>query len=384
MWSAIPGSLGIDEAGTHGRLKARFTDLIEPKTKEHGGRIVKLMGDGILAEFSSAIDAVKWAVELQTNMAEINARESQEQRIEYRVGVNLGDVIVGGDDIFGDGVNVAARLQEIAEPGGICVSEKIHMEVAGKTGVEFTDGGAQAMKNIEQPIQVWRWSSMTGEREDTSAGEQDRTLSLPDKPSIAVLPLDSMSSDPEHEYLADGMTEDIITLLARIPSFFVIARNSTFSYKGSRPDIRQVGRDLGVRYVVEGSLRQIGSRLRVTVQLIEAESGNHIWAERFDRKADDLFDVQDEITVAIVTRLEPELTRVAFDLARRPTARRHGCLGLLSTSQQYSGNQGLACRHIRRVGRVVPQSHRAGPEFRARPRHAFPAVGDRPHAWPRE
>ena len=321
--------MGTDEAGTHARLKARYTEFIEPKISQHDGRVVKLMGDGLLAEFPSAVSAVAWAVELQQKFSQIDPGQNFDERIDYRVGVNLGDVIVAGDDIFGDGVNVAARLQEAAEPGGICISDKVHAEVAGKLEVRFMDGGAQAMKNIAQAIQVWRWSPDDQDSQrNIGQDETQNTASvastnasvdptIPDKASIAVLPLDCMSDSREHEYLADGMTEDIITLLARIPNFFVIARNSSFSYKGQNPNITQVGWELGVRYVVESSLRPVGDRLRVTVQLIEAASGNHIWAERFDADGDNLFDVQDEITTAIVARLEPELTRAEFELMRR-------------------------------------------------------------------
>jgi adenylate cyclase len=219
-------------------------------------------------------------------------------------------------DIHGDGVNVAARLEGLAKPGGICVSGNVYEEVRDRTDLPFEDMGEREVKNIDRPVRVWQWVA-DGAAVTVDATKASKPLPLPDKASIAVLPLDNMSESRNYEYLADGITEDIITLLARIPGFFVIARNSTFSYKGQPHDIRQVGRELGVRYVVEGSLRPIGDRLRVTIQLIEAESGNHVWAERFDRAAADLFDVQDEITNAIVARLEPELTRAEFELIRR-------------------------------------------------------------------
>jgi adenylate cyclase len=250
---------------------------------------------------------------MQQAVAERNGPTSEAKRIEFRVGINMGDVVIEGDDIHGDGVNVAARLEGLAKPGGICVSGNVYEEVRDRTDLRFEDMGEREVKNINRPLRVWRWVD-DSPAVTKKAGEP---LSLPDKASIAVLPLDNMSDSRDYEYLADGMTEDIITLLARIPSFFVIARNSSFSYKGQQRDIRQVGRELGVRYVVKGSLRPIGDRLRVTIQLIEAETGNHIWAERFDRAAADLFDVQDEITNAIVARLEPELTRAEFELIRR-------------------------------------------------------------------
>ncbi|MEE9589343.1 MAG: adenylate/guanylate cyclase domain-containing protein, partial [Hyphomicrobiaceae bacterium] len=290
-----------DEAGTHARLKARFTKLVEPKIAEHGGRVVKLMGDGLLAEFPSVVDAVNWAVEVQTKVAELSAEEPDEQQIEYRVGVNLGDVIVDGDDIFGDGVNVAARLQEIAEPGGVCISEKVQTEVRGKLNVELVDGGTQTVKNVRDPLRIWRWSPGQVEASDAAlrplAGEP---LVLPDKPSIAVMPFDNMSGDPEQEYFADGMAEDIITALSRMPWFFVIARNSSFTYKGHAVDVKQVARELGVQYVLEGSVRKGGNRLRITAQLIDAMTGKHVWAERYDREIVDIFAVQDEVTEAIV------------------------------------------------------------------------------------
>ena len=297
--------MSIDEVGTHARLKARFSELVQPKIAEHGGRVVKLMGDGLLAEFPSVIEAVNWAVEVQTKVAESNKDEHDDQQIEYRIGINLGDIIVDGDDIFGDGVNVAARLEGLAEPGGICISGAVYDQVRDRTDFAFEDLGEQEIKNIDRPVRVWHWVA-DGSAVTVDASKVSEPISLPDKASIAVLPLDNRSDSRDYEYLADGITEDIITLLARIPSFFVIARTSTFSYKGQRRDIREVGRELGVRYVVEGSLRPVGERLRVTIQLIEAESGTHLWAGRFDRTAADLFDVQDEITTAIVARLEPE------------------------------------------------------------------------------
>jgi adenylate cyclase len=307
-----------DEAGTHARLKARFKALVEPKIAEHGGRIVKLMGDGLLAEFGSAVDAVNWSVEIQAEVAELSAEEPDEQRIEYRIGVNIGEVIVDGDDIFGDGVNVAARLQEIAEPGGVCISEKVWAEVRGKLGVAFADGGAEVVKNITDPIRVWRWSP--GQAEAPSTAEQvdaGAPPPLPDKPSIAVLPFDNLSGDPEQEFFADGMAEDVITALSKYRWFFVIARNSSFTYKGTAIDVKRIAQELGVRYVLEGSVRKGGNRIRVTGQLIDAETGNHIWAERYDRDLEDLFAVQDEIVEQIVSAIEPELGTAERERAKR-------------------------------------------------------------------
>ncbi len=315
-----------DEEGTLAALKAVRTDVMNPLIAKHGGRVVKLMGDGMLVEFSSVVDAVRAAVGSQQAVAERNGSLPEDKRIEFRVGINMGDVVIEGDDIFGDGVNVAARLEGLAKPGGICVSGNVYEEVRDRTDLSFEDLGEREVKNINRPVRVWQWvadgaavpadATTTGAKTAGAVKASD-AMPLPDKASIAVLPLESMSDSRDYEYLADGMTEDIITLLARIPSFFVIARNSSFSYKGKQRDIRQVGRELGVRYVVEGSLRPVGDRLRVTIQLIEAETGNHIWAERFDRTAADLFEVQDEITNAIVARLEPELTRAEFELIRR-------------------------------------------------------------------
>ncbi len=307
-----------DEVGTHARLRARFKALVDPKIGEHGGRVVKLMGDGLLAEFPSVVDAVNWAVEVQAKVAELSAEEPDEKRIEYRVGVNLGDVIVDGDDIYGDGVNVAARLQEIAERGGVCISEKVQTEVRGKLNVEFVDGGAQAVKNVRDPIRGWRWSP--GQIEASDAAPQPLTgelLALPDKPSIAVLSFENMSGDPEQEFFADGMAEEIITALSRYRWFFVIARNSSFTYKGRAVDVTQVAKELGVRYVLEGSVRKAGNRVRVTAQLVDATTGNHIWAERYDRELDDIFALQDEITETIVAAIEPELGAVERERARR-------------------------------------------------------------------
>ena len=293
--------IGADEAGTHSRLQTQYRELVKPKIDAHYGRVVKLMGDGLLAEFPSVVDAVSWAVDMQTAAVELEIDRSGSQRIEYRVGVNLGDIIVDGDDIFGDGVNVAARLQEIAEPGGLCISGKVHDEVAGKLDAVFADGGAQSMKNIAQAIQVWHWSPG---RRQTPVTEVEPQLSLPDKPSIAVLPFENMSGDPEQNYFVDGVVKDILTTLSKVPALFVIARNSSFTYKGRAVDVRQVGRELGVNYVVEGSMRKAGNRVRVTAQLVECANVGHLWADRFDGQLDDVFELQDRITQEIVTALE--------------------------------------------------------------------------------
>jgi adenylate cyclase len=296
-----------DEEGTIAALKALRAGLIDPKIAAHHGRIVKLMGDGMLAEFPSVVDAVRAAVETQQAMAEHNSGLPKDKRIEFRVGINLGDVVIDGDDIHGDGVNVAARLEGMAEPGGICISGKVYEEVRDRIDIPFEDLGEQEVKNIDRPVRVWRWTADAGFAASISA-KIDEPLPLPDKPSIAVLPFDNMSGDPEQEYFADGIAEDIITALSKIKKLFVIARNSTFTYKSQAVDIKRVGREQGVRYVLEGSVRRGGDRLRITAQLIDAETGNHLWAERYDRESNDLFALQDEITREVTSALQIELT----------------------------------------------------------------------------
>ncbi len=305
-----------DEEGTIATLKALRADLIDPKIAEHHGRIVKLMGDGMLAEFASVLDAVRAAVETQQAVAEHNASLPEDRRIEFRVGINLGDVVIDGDDIQGDGVNIAARLEGMAEPGGICVSGKVYEEVRDRIDIPFEDLGEKEVKNIDRPVRVWQWIADAGLAASISA-KMDEPLPLPDKPSIAVLPFDNMSGDPEQEFFADGIAEDVITSLSRFRSLFVIARNSSFSYKGTSPDIRTVARELGVRYVVEGSVRKAGNRVRITAQLIDATSGNHLWADRFDGGLDDVFDLQDQITEQIVVAVEPEIQARERERARR-------------------------------------------------------------------
>ena len=295
-----------DEEGTIVALQALRADLIDPKIAEHHGRIVKLMGDGMLVEFASVVDAVNAAVETQQAVTERNSDVPADRRIELRIGINLGDVVIDGDDIQGDGVNVAARLEGIAEPGGICLSGMVYESVRDRIDVPFEDLGEQEIKNIDRPVRVWRWSPTT--RQPTSQLPSDREPSpVLDRPSIAVLPFENMSGDPEQEYFADGLVEDIITALSRIKAFFVIARNSSFTYKGVSVDIQRVGQELGVRYVLEGSVRRSGQRLRVTAQLIDATTGEHVWAERYDRELSDIFDVQDEITRNVVATTQTQV-----------------------------------------------------------------------------
>jgi TolB-like protein/cytochrome c-type biogenesis protein CcmH/NrfG len=292
--------IGADEGGTLERLKALRRDLLDPKIAEHRGRLVKTTGDGLLVEFVSVVDAVRCAVDVQQAMPQRNTSVAADNRIELRIGINVGDIVVEDGDIFGDGVNVAARLEGLAEPGGICVSARVQEDVAGKLDLAFDDLGEQQLRNIARPVRVCRVAT---ERAPSAI----LLPPLPDKPSIAVLPFTNLSGDPEQEYFADGVVEEIITALSRIRWFFIIARNSTFTYKGRPVDVKQVGRELGVRYVLEGSVRRSGDRIRITAQLVEAATGNHVWAERYDRDLADIFAVQDEITERVVAAIEPEL-----------------------------------------------------------------------------
>jgi TolB-like protein/class 3 adenylate cyclase/rhodanese-related sulfurtransferase len=341
--------MAADEAGTLTSLKALRRELIEPKTAEHHGRVVKLMGDGTLMEFGSVVDAVRFAVDVQRAMALRNTDVPEDQRIIYRIGINIGDIIVEGDDIYGDGVNIAARLEGLADPGGICVARNVYNQVEAKVDLAFEDLGEQEVKNIPKPVQVFkvllgapvtenvavaapvatwsrRWPLVAGglavlvlaagivlwqqpwaPREEP-ASEADMAFPLPDKPSIAVLPFNNMSDDASQEYFADGMTEDLITDLSKISGLFVIARNSSFSYKGQQVKVRQVAEELGVRYVLEGSVRRAGNEVRINAQLIDATTGGHLWAERYDGTLEDIFDLQDQVTEQIVAALAVSLT----------------------------------------------------------------------------
>jgi len=305
-----------DEEGTLAAFRALRSDLIDPKIAAHKGRIVKEMGDGLLVEFSSVVDAVRGAVEVHQALAKHNDGVPEERRIVFRIGVNLGDVIIEGDDIHGDGVNVAARLEAFAEPGGICVSNAVHDQVRDRIDVPFEDMGEQKFKNIDRPVRVWRWSVDCA---ITVLKPETEPLPLLDKPSIAVLPFDNMSGDVEQEYFADGITEDIITALARCRWLRVVARNSTFSYKGRSADVRRIADELNVSYILEGSVRRSSDRVRVTAQLIDGRDGKHLWAERYDRDIKEIFALQDEITAVIVGTIEPELEMLqAAALRGRP------------------------------------------------------------------
>jgi adenylate cyclase len=303
-----------DEEGTRARLRSLHSELIYPRVEADGGRIVKTTGDGVLVEFPSAIDAVRNALAIQGEMRRRNADLPEERRIAFRVGINVGDVIVESDDIHGEGVNVAARLEGLAEPGEVYVSGTVCDHAAGKLDAVFEDLGEHTVKNMSRPVRVYRVQPNT--KRAPAEHEGDAVLPLADKPSIAVLPFANMSGDPEQEYFSDGITEDLITALSRIHWFFVTARNSSFSYKGQSPDIRQVADDLGVRYVLEGSVRKSRSRVRITVQLINGTSGNHVWAERYDRELEDVFELQDEITEKIVGAIEPAITKAEIQRSR--------------------------------------------------------------------
>jgi adenylate cyclase len=308
--------IGEDESGTLQALKAIRAELMDPTIAAHNGRLVKTTGDGLLVEFSSVVDALRCATEVQAGMAKRNTAVSNDKRIEFRIGINMGDIVVEDGDIFGDGVNVAARLEGLAEPGGTCVSARVQEDAIGKLDLAFEDLGEQALKNIARPVRAYRIA--TG---PVSAATKETTaLPLPDKPSIAVLPFANMSGDPEQEYFADGMVEEIITALSRIRWLFVIARNSSFTYKGQVVDVKQVGRELGVRYVLEGSVRKAGGRVRITAQLIDAQTGTHLWADRFDGSLEDVFELQDRVATSIAGVIEPTLQAAEIRLSvERPT-----------------------------------------------------------------
>ena len=295
--------IGADESGTLAAFKTIKSELFDPTSAANDGRLVKTTGDGFLVEFSSVVDALLCATEFQTQMVKRNAAQPTDRLIEFRIGINVGDIVVENGDVFGDGVNVAVRLEALAAPGGICVSERVQEDAEGKLDLVFEDIGEQHLKNIVRPVRVYRVA--IGGVAETARGRAP--FSLPDCPSIAVLPFTNMSGDLDQEFFADGIAEDIITALSRYPSLFVIARNSCFTYKGRAVDVKQVGRDLGVRYVLEGSLRKAGDRIRVTGQLVEAETGRHFWADRYDRELTDIFALQDEITGAVTIAIAPAI-----------------------------------------------------------------------------
>jgi TolB-like protein/class 3 adenylate cyclase len=313
--------IGIDEEGTLARLKALRRTLFDPKIAEHHGRVIKNTGDGAIAEFASVVDAVRCAAEIQRRMAEKNRDVPQDKRIELRIGIHVGDIIIEENDIFGDGVNIAVRLEGIAEPGGISISDDARRQIRGKVDITFEDLGSQSLKNIAEPMRVWRVpNSRAVPAVPTRLRVDDAALTLPDKPSIAVLPFQNLSGDPEQEYFADGIVEDIITALSHFKALFVIARNSSFTYKGRAVDVKQVGRDLGVRYVLEGSVRKATNRVRITGQLVDTATGAHLWADRFDGGLGDIFDLQDQVTESVVGAIAPAVEKAEIErVKRKPT-----------------------------------------------------------------
>jgi TolB-like protein/class 3 adenylate cyclase len=314
-----------DEARTLTAIRALRSNVIDPLIADHGGRIVKLMGDGAILEFGSVVDAVACAVAMQEGTAVHQREVPPESRIVYRIGINVGDVVVEDGDLLGDGVNIAARLEGLAEPGGICIADSVCKQLGGKTDFAFEDTGERTLKNIAQPVRVWRWTK------DPTSPAEVAPLPLPDRPSIAVLPFDNLTGQPEETYFSDGITEDIITGLARFRSLFVIARNSSFAFRGKPVEAAEIGRRLGVSYLLEGSIRRAGERVRITAQLIEATTGSHVWGERYDRSLDDIFAVQDELAQTIVATLfgrieaaklqqslrKPTISLAAYDLMLR-------------------------------------------------------------------
>src|SRR5215475_913159 len=310
--------MGANEEGTLAALRVVRRELGDPKIAEHRGRIVKTTGDGLLAEFASVVDAVRCAVEVQREMIARNAAAPAERRIEFRMGINVGDIIIEDGDIFGDGVNIAARLEALAEPGGVCLSAAAHEQVRDRLDIAFDDLGEQQVKNIIRPVRTYRVALGGSSR---AALPVEAPLPLPDKPSLAVLPFQNLTGDAEQEYFVDGMVEEITTAISRLPWLFVIARNSAFTYKGKPFDVKQVAQELGVRYVLEGSVRKAGNRVRITGQLIDTTTGAHIWADRFDGALDDIFELQDHVASGVAGAIEPKLRQSEIERAsRKPTA----------------------------------------------------------------
>jgi adenylate cyclase len=307
-----------DERGTHQRVMA-LLDYASDTIAARGGTVLRYAGDAILAEFPSTLKAVQSAIDIQTELERRNAPLPEEDRARLRIGLNIGEVLQDRGEIYGDGVNLAARLEAAAQPGGICISAAVYEQIRGKIDASFTDGGLENFKNISTPVQVYHWPSNV--KSGPASDENNAFLELPSKPSIAILAFENMSNDPQQEFVAEGISEDIITELSRFRSLFVIARNSAFAFKGQATDVKEIGRKLGVRYIVEGSVRRAGQRIRISAQLIDAIEDKHLWAERYDRDMEDIFAVQDEVTQAIVTTIEPELMNSERQRARRkPTA----------------------------------------------------------------
>ena len=349
--------MGLDEAGTLAALKTVRADLIDRKIAEHEGRIVKQTGDGLLVEFPSVVSAVACAAAIQHSMRKRCADMPGDRRIEFRIGVNLGDVIVEGEDIFGDGVNVAARLESIAQPGGLTVSESVRNHVGNRLNLTFEDRGEQQLKNIENPVRVY--DVLFGDGESASAMSQGKG----DKPSIAVLPFNNMSGDPEQEYFSDGITEDIITDLSKISGLFVVARHTSFTYKNKSVKVQQVGQELGVGYILEGSVRKAGTRLRITGQLINAKDGGHIWAERFDRDLTDIFAIQDEITEAIVEQLKVKLLRREKESIERAPTDNVEAYTYYLRGRDLLHQRGTSKRHLQLARRMFAKAVEQDPNF---------------------
>jgi TolB-like protein len=351
-----------DEEGTYARFTTLMADVIGPALAQHAGRIVKRTGDGFLAEFPSAVEAAKCSLQFQMQILRDAAREPEDRWLSFRVGIHIGDVIVEEQDIYGDGVNVAARLEALAEPGGIVISGVVHENVRGRVSSAFEDMGDQSVKNIAKPVRTYRM--IPGTRRQA---EPEQILALPDKPSIAVLPFQNMSGDAAQDYFVDGMTEEINTALSRVPSFFVVARHSTFAYKGTSPNIRQVGRELGIRYVLEGSVRKTGERVRISGQLIDATTGMHVWADRFDGILTDIFELQDQVAASVVGAIEPRLRDAEIERARLKPAENLQAYDLVLRSRfaeawaasgllrAYLGEIEVALDHLERSRRLNPR-----------------------------
>lgn len=343
--------MAADEVGTLAAVKRHRTKILEPKSGEYDGRVVKLMGDGTLMEFGSVVDAVAFAVDVQQTFASLNADISPESMLTYRIGVNIGDIIVDNDDIYGDGVNVAARVEPLAPPGGISITGGVHSQIRSKVHVHFDSLGPQFLKNMAEPVDVWIWSPSANPAKPAAVARH--ALALPSKPSIAVLPFASLRQDLDDDYFADGISEDITVGLSRCGWLFVIARNSAFRYRGAATDVRQVGRELGVRYVLEGSVRKSGNQIRVNCQLVESENGTSLWAERLDRSMTEIFALQDEITQGVIAALEPTLKRAEIERIRR---KRPGDLGAYD----------FYLRALQKMYDTKPESHAAALDFVAR------------------
>jgi adenylate cyclase len=349
--------IGQDEEGTLRALRSHRAELLDPLIEQHGGRIANTAGDSLLLEFPSAVDAVRCSIAVQEGMSGRNSDVDDDHRIAFRIGINVGDVVAQGDDLLGDGVNVAARLEGLAEPGSIALSDDAYRQVRDRLDVEWLDSGEHEVKNITRPVHVWRWS-LSVQRPTEIVSNDGKPLPLPDKPSIAVLPFDNMSGDPEQDYFSDGITEDITTELSRFHGLFVIARNTAATYKGKGIDVAAIASELGVHFVLEGSVRKAGERIRITAQLIDAANGAHVWAERYDSKLENIFDLQEEVTSKVVASAAPHIVHVesshvergerrfdeAYDLAWRAFGKLH---------------RGLIARDLQETEDGIEMAHRA-------------------------